>query len=391
VNDLRELWGLEPGLAFLNHGSFGACPRAVLEHQSALRERMERQPVRLLGRDLPELLDAARAEVAAFVGADADDLVFVPNATTGVNTALRSLRLQPGDELLVTDHAYNACRNALDAVAEAAGANVVVATVPFPSAGDNEVVGAVLSAVTGRTRLALLDHVTSPTALVFPIWWLVTELLARGVETLVDGAHAPGMLPLQLSALGAGYYTGNGHKWLCAPKGSGFLHVRRDLQERVRPLVISHGANRPREGQGRFQAEFDWTGTSDPTPFLCMPEAIRFMGSLLPGGWPALMRSNHEKALAAGALLRDALGIEPSSPESMIGSMVTLRLPDSRAATWASEPLQADLLKRFGIEVPVIGWPGHPRRAVRISAQVYNTAEEYGRLAAALGELLRVE
>src|SRR5206468_2111762 len=213
-SSLARFWTLDPAVTFLNHGSFGACPRPVLEAQQRLRERLERQPVRFFVRDLEPLLDDARSALAACLGADPEGLVFVPNATTAVNVVLRSLALAPGDQLVVTDHAYNACRNALDFVAGAARAEVVIVPVP---------------------------------------------------------------LPLALRALGAAYYAGNCHKWLCAPKGAGFLHVRRDRQGGVRPVVISHGANSPRTDRSRLLLEFDWTGSHDPTPYLCVPEAVRFL------------------------------------------------------------------------------------------------------------------
>ena len=214
-----------------------------MDFQHNIRERLERQPVRFLVRELEPLWDAARAALAQFVGGDAVDVVFVANATSGVNTVLRSLRFKAGDELLVTNHEYNACRNALNFVAEQSGARVVVAEVPFPLQCEDDFILPVMEKVTSRTRLALLDHVTSQTGLVFPIGRLVRELSARGVDTLVDGSHAPGMVPLNLREIGAAYYTGNCHKWTCAPKGAAFLHVRRDRQRDIRPLVISHGAN----------------------------------------------------------------------------------------------------------------------------------------------------
>ena len=262
---LAARWALDPGVLFLNHGSFGACPRAVLDHQAALRAQMEAEPVRFLARELDDRLDAARTALAGFLGADAADLAFVTNATGGVNAVLRSYAFAAGDELLTTDHTYNACRNALDFVAERTGARVVVVTLPFPVASPDAVVEAVLARATPRTRLALLDHVTSPTGLVLPIARLCAELGARGVPVLVDGAHAPGMVELDLDGLGAAYYSGNCHKWLCAHKGAAFLWVRRDLQPSVRPLTISHGANRSKPGRSRFRVEFDWTGTADPT------------------------------------------------------------------------------------------------------------------------------
>jgi isopenicillin-N epimerase len=389
---LRETFGLDPEVVFLNHGSFGACPRAVLAHQQALRERLEAEPVRFMIRELPPLLESARASVAAFVGADPQDLVFVPNATTGVNTVLRSVELAPGDELLVTDHAYGACRNALDAVAEARGARVVCARVPFPLTSPAQVRDAVLAAVGPRTRLALIDHVTSPTALVLPVAELVAALSERGVDTLVDGAHAPGVVPLDLSSLGAAYYVANGHKWLCAPKGAGFLHVRRDRQRGLRPLVISHGAGAPAGERSRMQQEFGWTGTDDPTAVLCLPVAIDLLGSLLAGGWPALRARNHELALAARDRLCDALGCAPPAPDAMLGAMASLPLPDgdglSPVPPFGIDSLQESLWREHRIEVPVMSWPRAPRRVLRVSAQLYNEPEQYERLGRALGGLL---
>ena len=376
------MWTLDSGVVFLNHGSFGACPKPVLDYQRRLREELEREPVRFLSRELQARLDAARAALGAFIGADPDDLAFVSNATTGVNTVLRSLALAPGDEILVTDHAYNACRNAVNAVAATQGARVVVARVPFPVDGDDAVVSAILAVTTPRTRLALLDHVTSPTAVVFPIARLVSALAERGVETLVDGAHAPGMLPLDVRAVGAAYYTGNCHKWMCAPKGAAFLYVRRDRQASVRPLVISHGANSPRTDRSRFRLEFDWTGTQDPTPALAVPEAIRVVGSLCPGGWPAVMKQNHALALLARRRLCEALGRTPPCPDVMIGSLAAVQLPDG------TDDLQKRLFDRFAIEVPVITWPAPPTRWVRVSAHIYNREQDYERLAEALGTLL---
>lgn len=384
-------WSLDPEITYLNHGAHGACPVAVLERQRELRARMEGDPVRFLGRELERLLDDARAALATFIGAEPEDIAFVPNATSGINAVLRSLAVEPGAELLTTDHAYNACRNALEFVAARAGARVVVASVPFPLDADERVGDAVLAAVSPRTRLALLDHVTSPTGLVWPIARLSEALAARGIDTLVDGAHAPGMLPLDISALGAPYYAGNCHKWLCAPKGSAFLFVRRDRQKLVRPLTISHGANSPRADRSRFHLEFDWTGTNDPTPYLCVPEALRVMGSLLPGGWPALMARNRSLTLRARQWLCDLVGVAPPAPDAMVGALAAVPLPDGSSdapAPVSRDPLQDALAERFGIEVPVIPWPAPPRRLLRISAQLYNVPEDYARLGEALGTLL---
>lgn len=390
-DDWAPHWSLDPTVTFLNHGSFGACPIAVLEEQQRLRVRLEREPVEFFLREFEPLLDAARGELAAFVGAAAEDLVFVPNATAGVNAVLRSLRFAPDDELLVTDHAYGACRNALEFVARRAGARVIVAEVPFPIDDPAHVVDCVRRRVTARTRLALLDHVASPTGLVFPIAPLVAELAERGIDTLVDGAHAAGMLPLCLADLGAAYYAGHCHKWLCAPKGAAFLHVRRDRQGDIHPLAISHGATATRTDRSRFLLEFGWTGTSDPTPCLCVPAALRLLGRLLPGGWPALMERNHALAVAARRRLCDVLGIAPPCPDDMIGALVALPVADATgdaAAAGTIDPLQDALLDEYGIQVPIMSWPAFPKRLVRVSLHAYNTAAQVDRLAEALREQL---
>jgi isopenicillin-N epimerase len=375
VLNLASLWGLHPSVTYLNHGSFGACPSAVLAVQAALRLEMEQEPVDFLTAALPARLGAAREALAQFLGADAADLVFVPNATAGVNAVLRSITLEPADELLITTHTYAACRKTVEFVAARSGARVVVADLPFPCRDDENIIAAVLQSVSARTRLALIDHVTSPTALILPAKRLIDELQARGIDTLVDGAHAPGMVPLALSGLGAAYYTGNAHKWLCAPKGAAFLHVRRDRQARVHPNVISHGYTTG------FHAEFDWTGTSDPTPWLCIPESIRFIGDLLPGGWPEVMARNRALALQARGLVLDAVGVESPCPGSMIGSMASIPLPHGLDCKGLH-----DWFRARGIETWV-----HPNPVplLRVSAQLYNNLDQFRLLARLLEEALR--
>ncbi|MBW4470827.1 MAG: aminotransferase class V-fold PLP-dependent enzyme [Stenomitos rutilans HA7619-LM2] len=381
-----QYWSLDPTITFLNHGSFGACPLAVLAEQQQLRARMEQQPLQFFGRDLEALLDDARAKLAAFVGADSDDLAFVPNATTAINTVLRSLVFAPGDELLTTNQEYNACRNALNYVAERYNLKVVVAEIPFPIESSKQVVEAIIGCISARTRLALLDHVVSQTGLVFPIAELVQALTQRGVETLVDGAHAPGMVPLNLQTIGATYYTGNCHKWLCAPKGAAFLYVQRDRQAVIRPLTISHGANATRTDRSRFRLEFDWTGTDDPTAYLCIPTAIRVMESLLPCGWQDVMAKNHALAITARRHLCETLEIVPPCPDEMLGSLAVLPLLDGNPQ-W----LQDSLLERYQIEVPIVPFPTANSRLVRVSAQLYNRLEQYEVLATAIVALLYEE
>ena len=387
----RSHWSLDPQVTFLNHGSFGACPTRVLEEQTRLRARMEANPVRFLHRELPELADQARSVLGDFLDANPDDLAFVHNATTGVNTVLQSLRFAPEDELLTTDHEYNASRNALDAVARREGVKVVVARLPWPLPSPQAVVDAVLARVTERTRLLLIDHITSQTGVVMPVASLVRALRERGVETLVDGAHGPGQVPLSLRQLGAAYYTGNCHKWMCAPKGAAFLHVRRDLQPGIRPLVVSHGYNSRRDDRSRFRLEFDWQGTNDPTPILCVPTALETVGGMVPGGWPEVMATNRALALEARALVCQRLGRVPPTPENVVGAMAIIPLPDgfpSEPSALGMDPLQERLFVEHHIEVPIMPWPQAPRRHVRVSAQLYNSHAEYHRLAEALGALL---
>ena len=324
-----QKWLLDSETIFLNHGSFGACPRAVLDIQNDWRIRMERQPLQFLVRELEAHADAARTRLAQFIGADANDVVFIPNATTGLNAVLRSLSFNPGDELLVTDQEYNASRNALNFVADRSGATVVVAKIPFPFRSATDLTTPILANITPRTRLVLLDHVTSQTGIILPVAQLVAELNRRGVDTLVDGAHAPGMVPLDLDRLGATYYAGNCHKWLCAPKSVAFLHVRSDKQKLIRPLTISHGANSVRRDRSRFQLEFGWQGTGDPSAIMSVPAAIDFMSSLRPGGWPEIMEHNRGLALAARKILCETLGIAEPCPEEFIGSLASVPLPDA--------------------------------------------------------------
>jgi isopenicillin-N epimerase len=393
----RDHWTLDPAVTFLNHGSFGATPRVVLERQTELRARMESGPVLFIARELQAETDLARESLAEFLGAAARDLVPVTNATTAVNAVLRSLYFNPGDELLSTSHGYNACGNTLNFVADRAGASVVVADIPFPLRSADEIVDAVMSCVTERTRFALLDHVTSSTAVVYPVERLARELKSRGIAVMIDGAHAPGMLPLnlgELEAAGVDYYTGNCHKWMCAPKGAAFLWVKYALQEGIRPAVISHGANASTDKRTRFQLEFDWIGTQDPTAFLCIPDAIRCVGGLVPGGWDEVRAHNHTLVLAGRRLLLDALEIESPVPDELIGSITSLPIWDGEAGddidAFSVDEFQGRIFAEQHIEVPIFFWPKPPRRLLRISAQLYNSLADYEALARVLRAEARV-
>ncbi|MBR58764.1 MAG: aminotransferase [Myxococcales bacterium] len=381
------LFCLDQSVTHLNHGSFGACPVAVLEEQSWLRGLMEQNPVRFMEEDYHPRLAQTVSALADFVGADSDEIALVPNATAGVNTILRSLRFEAGDEILMTDHTYNACGNAVRFVADRVGARVVVVEIPFPIRNSSEVVERVMGAVTPATRLLLIDHITSPTGLILPVGELVRELDTLGVDTLVDGAHAPGMIPLDLRELGAAYYTGNCHKWLCAPKGAAFLFVRADRQAGIRPLAISHGANQVLDDTTRFRAEFDWTGTDDPTAFFCIPTAISHLSAFFRGGFPEIMRRNHSLVLKGRDMLCEHLEVEPPAPDDMLGSLAAVPLSEPVDAYTDPDPLQLALRNQWQIEVPVIPWSSPRGRFLRISAQLYNHEDDYKKLCDALGAM----
>lgn len=389
---MKHLFALDPDVVFLNHGSFGACPRSILAEQQRLRERLEAEPVRFFMREYEPLLDAARAALGRFLGCAADDLAFVTNATTAVNCVLRSVDLAPGDELLLTSHGYNACNNVARYVAERAGAKVTVAKVPFPVESADQLVAAISAAVTPKTKLALIDHLTSPTAIVFPIERLVRLLEERGVQVLVDGAHSPGQVPLALDALGASYFTGNLHKWTCAPKGAAFLHVRRDRQAQVRPVTISHGANAQRTDRSRFRVEFDWQGTHDPTPFLAVPFAIEAVGAMVPGGWSEVRSRSHALVTRMRDVVLRAIGGTPAVPDALLGMMATIALPNAKTGQGALpgmgalDPLQDALWHQHRIEVPVFTFEG--QRCLRVSAHLHSSLADAEALAAVLPALL---
>ena len=381
-------WQLDPEVVFLNHGAFGACPTSVLNAQQTFRQQLESEPLRFIMREYEPLLDRSRQALADFVGADPANLVFVSNATTGINSVLRSLSFQPGDELLTTSHAYNACCNALRFVAERAGAKVVVAPIPFPLHAPKQIVEAILGNVSARTKLVLLDHVTSPTGLIFPLELLIKALSSQGIDTLIDGAHAPGMLPLNLKTLGATYYTGNCHKWMCAPKGAGFLYVQPARQAQIRPLTISHGANASRTDRSKFQVEFDWVGTQDPTAYLCVETAIQFLDSLVPEGWTGVRSHNHGLVLQARQLLCEALGQPAPCPDDMVGAIAAVPLPEAFGVPIgaAIDSLQDWLWHECQIEVPIIPWVNPDQKLIRVSAQLYNDIGQFEYLAQALGQ-----
>lgn len=384
---LAKHWNLDPECVFLNHGSFGATPTAIREKQRKWMDLLEDEPVRFYEDLAMEFMQEARNSLAEMLNCDADDLALVENATTGVNTILRSLEFNEGDEILIPDHAYQACRNALDYVSERWGAKVVTVNIPFPIDGPEVATELIMAGLTERTVLVMIDTVTSPTGLRMPFEELVALIEGQGVSVLLDAAHGIGMVPLDLTTLGASYTTSNCHKWLCAPKGSAFLHVRNDHQLKIHPLVISHGMTFPLGETTRFRHEFDWTGTRDISAFCSIPATIEYLPTLIQGGWNAIMQHNHDLAMAGRTILCERLGIEAPCPESMITCIATLRLPAGGGGgipLHEPDPLHKVLQEKYNIQVPVWSWHSPEGRYFRISAQLYNHIDEYHYLAEAL-------
>ncbi len=392
ASELLYQFLLKPEVTYLNHGSFGATPRIVFEAQAQWQRELESEPVQFLWGDLEPRLRTVRERVGQFVGAHPDDLALVTNATTGVNTVLRSLKLKAGDELVTTSHGYNACTNAMRSVSSRFGAHVKIASVPFPVVDENQVFDAIEKCINDRTVLVLVDHITSPTALIFPVEWIVKSCQARGILTLIDGAHAPGMCELNLREIGADFYTGNLHKWVCAPKGAAFLHVKREHQSWVEPLVVSHGANASRTDVSPFRLNFDWVGTSDPSAFLSVPQALESVAAMHEQGWPGVMKANHELVLEGADIVNEVLPQAARVPEHLLGSMAALALPVRQSAPPSlpgggeMDALQRRLFLAYGIEVPIFAFEG--QRLLRISAQRYNSRADYELLAKALRVVL---
>ena len=389
-------WKLDPETVFLNHGSYGATPLPTIQAQQRFRDRMEFEPVKFFMIDVEPMLDSSRRAVADFVNCDIEGLAFLPNVTQAVATVIDNLELNPGDEVLVNDHEYSACISTFTKSARQSGATVVKAELPFPTSSADAIHDAIMSRVTDKTRIALLSHITSPTALVFPAKRLTESLRARGIEVLLDGAHAPGQIPLDVTDINAHYYTANLHKWPSCPKGAAFLWVHPERRQGFEPLALSARAHLDRKDRDRFRCLFDYIGTDDYTCFLAVPEALEFMASL-EGSWKALIARNHSLALQGRRLLCEALNCEPATPDDLVGTMATVVVPGvglpsgGTAPGGYEDPLQDRLVNNHHIQVPVWSLPSQGRRLLRISCQAYNSIEQYEYLASALEQELARE
>jgi isopenicillin-N epimerase len=372
---------LRPGVAFLNHGSFGACPRPVFDAYQHWQRELEGEPVEFLQRRLPALLAHARARLGEYVGTHADNLVFVPNATYAINIIARSLELRPGDEVLGSDHEYGAVERTWRFNCARQGAAWRAQPIPLPISGADDVVERFWAGVTARTRVIVLSHITSPTALVFPVAEVIRRARERGILTVIDGAHAVGQLDLALDELGADFYTSNAHKWLCSAKGSAFLYARPEAQPLLKPLAVSWGWEAIAPGHSRFQDYFEWTGTDDPAAYLSVPEAIAFQRR---HDWPRVRAACHDLAQRAARLVADLTGLAPIAPPDWSGQLVAIPLP--RRADVPAADLRQQLFALDQVEVPITDWQDH--RFVRVSIQAYNFERDVARLVAALARAL---
>ena len=370
--EIRRDFLLDPDVAFLNHGSFGACPRPVFDSYQAHQRDLEWEPIDFLDRRLPTLLATARGELARYLNAPPDDLAFVVNATTGVNLAARSLDLGRGDEILTTDLEYGACDLAWEWLAARTGAVYVRAPIPFPLESSAELVEALFARATERTRVVYVSHITSSTALILPVEEIVTRARELGLVTIVDGAHAPAQVPLDLEALGADFYSGNCHKWLMAPKGAGFLHVRPERQEQVDAAIVSWGY----AAGSDFRERIEMQGTRDPAAWLAVADAIRYQAER---DWDAVRERCRALTREVRVELCELTGTEPLAPEEMLGQMASVRLPRPDLG------LRDRLFTSHRVEVPVAG-PDHD--LLRISIAAYTTRDEVDRLLTALAREL---
>lgn len=378
MNTLRSSFLLDPNVTFLNHGSFGACPIPVFETYQNWQREMERQPVEFLGRRHDALLADARAKIGLYLNADPQDLIFVPNATVGINTVARSLRLQPGDEILATDHEYGAVDYTWNFVCGKTGATYVRHPIPLPVTTHEAFVESLWSAVTPRTKVISISHITSPTALTFPIAEICRRARAAGILTIIDGAHVPGQRPLNLTALDADFYSGNFHKWLCAPKGAAFLYARREHHAMIEPLVVSWGWL----PDSTFASRNGWQGTRDIAAFLSVPSAIDFQAA---NDWDTVRAECHELTREARKRFADLFGLEPISPDSLdwFAQMVTMPIPPCDALA-----VKTRLYDEYCIELPQVVWNGQPH--LRVSFQGYNTIDDLERLMAAVTDVFNL-
>lgn len=381
MDNFKSQFLLDPEITYLNHGSFGACPKPVFEIYQKWQRELERQPVEFLGRRIKDLLFESRQRLGEYLGVDAQSLVYYPNPTTAINMVARCLSLEPGDEILTTNHEYGAMDRIWRFICRKTGASYHIQPIEVPVTSAEKLVEELFSGVTMRTKAIFISHVTSPTALIFPVQTICKKAREMGILTIVDGAHAPGQIDLDLKTINADIYVGACHKWLCAPKGSAFLYANPSIQDSLEPLIVSWGFESDKPGPSRFIDYHEWQGTRDLAAFLAVPAAIEFQNN---HNWPLLRQQCHELASSARARMNAVTNCPSLSPDShsWFSQMVSVILPNPIQP----DALQSILYDRYRIEVPLFIWNDIP--VMRISIQVYNCAEDIDYLVSTLSSLL---
>ncbi|MEZ5047131.1 MAG: aminotransferase class V-fold PLP-dependent enzyme [Chitinophagaceae bacterium] len=375
-----KYWSLNSSICFLNHGSFGATPKVVIEKQKTLHTRMEEEPIRHMVYELPNLLMESKEKLATFLHCNAADIVFMSNTTSGVNTVLNAIEKHEQTEWLITNHTYEACKHAINVYAKKYNIKLNIVTIRFPIQSQEEVIHAIEEAINPNTSFAMIDHVTSSTGIIFPVKEIVQLLHKHSIKVLLDGAHAPGMLNLRLEEIDADFYVGNCHKWICSPKGSAFLYVKKSLQAGIQALVISHYNAAFENTEYHWSSQFLWDGTHDYSAYVCIKDAITFFEHIIPDSWAGIQKHNHQLAWEYGNKIVTILDTEPSAPENMIGNLYTFsirnlkRLIDKYPTTMA---LNTYFYEQYKIEMPFFAFPDDNNIYGRISAQLYNSPEQY--------------
>ncbi len=386
---LAKNWGLNKEIVYLNHGSFGATPTAVLEKQLQYQKEMEAEAVEFYINKLPDLLSESKMALANFVGTDPNHIVFVQNTTTGVNTVLKNLEGKPGDEWLTTNHGYGACVHALKHYAEKQSCTVVTAVIEYPIISEDEMVAAIERSITPKTTIALIDYVTSASAVIFPVKKIIELLQSKGIKVIVDAAHCPGMIDFNIDALQPDFFIANCHKWICSPKGSAFLYVAPQHQHFVTPMVISHYNDSQVGEAAHWSNQFMWDGTHDYSAYLCVKDALEYMPTLHVDGWAGIKKNNRELAFAAATKIAEALKVQLPAPQALLGAIINIPMPNGETPEkffHHNQALKNKLFKRYNIEVPVFLFPKAPQQWLRISAQLYNSMEQYEYLIECLKE-----
>ena len=373
-------WSLDQDIVFLNHGSFGATPKYILEKQSEYRDLMEKEPVDFFVNIMPDILHQSKSALADFVGASPNDMVFAQNTTTGVNQILASFPYEQGDEWLVTSHAYGACTNAIKHFAKRNKINLNIAEIPFPVNDEITILKSIEKKITKNTKLALIDHITSASGMIFPVEKIIHLLHSHNIKVIIDGAHVPGMIDLNIKKLNPDFYIGNCHKWLCAPKGSAFIYVRNEYKKLVKPLVISHFNDTDLKGESHWSNQFMWDGTHDFSQYLCVKDTIDFMDSIHSKGWEGIIEHNHNLVWKGANLIADKIGAKLPLKEKFIGSIINIPMPDGKQGFPKfneTSALKKVLFEKYKIEVPIFFFPTEPKQWIRLSAQLYNSLDQY--------------